>query len=412
MSLLVDSFREQVSKMKDMRMKDESNTSVGYSTGFLGFDFRNGTIMHSKLPNGEKQKYYSVGLADGSYCMFIGRSACGKTTLVLQVAGNVVRNFPESCIFHDDIEGGISEERKQQLTGFTPEQFREKYIGRNMGVTAENFYERIKMIHDIKLEESAKYLYDTGFYDTYGEKIYKLQPTVYILDSLSMLMPEKLTEEEELSGQMSATAMAKTNAAIFKRIIPMLKAANIILLVINHITENVDMGIIKKKSSLSYLKQDERLGGGRTPLYLANNIFRLDDHSKLKEGKEFDIDGTILTLSLVKSRSNKAGQSVDLVFNQERGFDYDLSLFILLKNEKKLKGAGAYLYVDGCDNVKFAQKNFKDKLASSPELQEAFAKEVSAILKQMVYDISYENTDKSSVSDLLFNRMNEELLIA
>ena len=35
MSLLVNMFREQVAKMKDPRMKDESGTSVGYSTGFL-----------------------------------------------------------------------------------------------------------------------------------------------------------------------------------------------------------------------------------------------------------------------------------------------------------------------------------------------------------------------------------------
>ena len=48
MSLLVNMFREQVAKMKDPRMKDESGTSVGYSTGFLSFDFRNGTIMHGK----------------------------------------------------------------------------------------------------------------------------------------------------------------------------------------------------------------------------------------------------------------------------------------------------------------------------------------------------------------------------
>ena len=287
--------------------------------------------------------------------------------------------------------------------------FKTKYIGRNKGITAENFYERVKMIHDLKLEKSAELLYDTGQYDVYGERIYKLQPTVYILDSLAMLMPEKQTEEEELSGQMSATAVAKTNAAIFRRIIPMLKSANIILFVINHITMDIDIGVVKKKASISYLKQGESLPGGKTPQYLANNLFRLDDTSKLKEEKEFYIDGAIVTVSLVKSRSNKGGQSVDLVFNQERGFDYDLSLFLMVKNEKRLKGSGGYLYFEGSD-VKFAQKNFKDKLLQSPELQEAFSNEVSQILKEMVYDISYKNTDQSVVSTSLFNKMNESLL--
>ncbi len=410
MSLLVDAFREKVGKSKDLRMRDESGTSVGYSTGFLSFDFRNGTIMHGKK-DGQEYSYYSVGIADGSLCMWIGRSGCGKTTMVLQSAGNIIRPFPQSAIFHDDIEGGISEERKQQLTGLDPDTFRTKYIGRNKGITAENFYERVKMIHDIKLENPDDYLYDTGYYDIYGEKIFKMQPTVYILDSLAMLMPEKYSEEDELSGQMAATAVARANASIFKRIIPMLKAANIILFVINHITEAVDIGVIKKKSTLSYLKQGESLPGGRTPGYLSNNIFRMDDHSKLVEGKEFDIDGTLVTLGLVKSRSNKAGQSVDLVFNQEKGFDYDLSLLLLLKNEKRLKGAGAHLKIEGCD-ISFAQRQFKDKLATYPELQEAFANEVSKILKEMVYDISYQNSDRSSVTDNIFNKMNEDLLVA
>ena len=125
--------------------------------------------------------------------------------------------------------------------------------------------------------------------------------------------------------------------------------------------------------------------------------------------KEFHIDGAIVTVSLVKSRSNKGGQSIDLVFNQERGFDYDLSLLLMVKNEKRLEGSGAHLYFKGSD-VKFAQKNFKEKLLQSPELQEAFSNEVSQILKEMVYDISYKNTDQSVVSASLFNKMNESLL--
>ena len=98
------------------------------------------------------------------------------------------------------------------------------------------------MIHDLKvIEDREKFIYDTGLYSTSGEKIYKLEPTVYILDSLAMLMPEKYSDEEELSGQMSATAAAKANASVFRRIVPMLKAANIILFVVNHLTQKVEL---------------------------------------------------------------------------------------------------------------------------------------------------------------------------
>ena len=39
------------------------------------------------------------------------------------------------------------------------------------GINAENFYKRIKMIHDIKLENREKYEYDTGLFDSNGNSI-------------------------------------------------------------------------------------------------------------------------------------------------------------------------------------------------------------------------------------------------
>ena len=120
------------------------------------------------------------------------------------------------------------------------------------------------------------------------------------------------------------------------------------------------------------------------------------------------MDGTIVNVTLLKSRNNKANQSVKLVFNQESGFDYDLSLLLLLKEHKKLGGAGAYLTVGDC-NVKFAQKQFKTKLAQYPELQEAVNIEVSKILKEMLSENSFEEVNKSVVSDNILASMTESL---
>lgn len=240
MSILAEKFRESVSKLKDYRMKAESEFGVGYSTGFLNFDFRNGTVVHVKTEE-KSFSYYSIGITDGSMIMVIGRSGCGKTTWVLQAAANIIRPYETSCIFHDNIEGGISNNRVELLTKFYGADLKKRYLPRDTGITAENFYERIKMIYDIKADNRSSYEYDTGVYDTEGNRLYKLEPTVYILDSLAMLMPEKFAAEDELSGQMSATATAKANALVFKRIIPMLKTANIILFIINHINQKVDI---------------------------------------------------------------------------------------------------------------------------------------------------------------------------
>lgn len=237
---LTQKFRESVSKLKDYKMKAETEFDVGYPTGFLGFDFKNGTVIHVHGKD-KDLKYYSIGVTDGSMIMVIGRSGCGKTTWVTQAAANIVRPYKTSCIFFDSIEGGITESRMEGLTGFRGLDLKERIISRNSGITAENFYERMKIIYDMKNNNRSDYEYDTGMYDIFGNRVYKLEPTVYILDSLALLMPEKFTEEEDISGQMSATAAAKMNSMLFKRVIPMLKTANIILFIINHINMKIDI---------------------------------------------------------------------------------------------------------------------------------------------------------------------------
>ena len=268
--MIASLFRAKMEKHKDPRMSMENEPDYAYPSGFLTFDYMNGTVVHVK--NGDiKFSYNSIGIVDGSLVTVIGRSSSGKTTWTIQSAGNITRQFKTSCIWMDSVEGGITDVRSQTLLKMYGDEWKERFIPRNTGVTAENFYERIKEIHDIKMENKDAITYDTGAFTSTGEKIYKMEPSVYILDSVAMLTPDKYTEEEELSGQMSVTAAAKTNSTVFKRIIPLLKAAGIVLFVINHITESVEINqFTKQQGQLSYLKKGERLSGGRAIIYVTN----------------------------------------------------------------------------------------------------------------------------------------------
>lgn len=405
MSLLATNFRLAVKKEKDPRMSTEARCDVGYSTGFLNVDFTNGQVIHVKSEEKNlNQFYYSVGITDGSMATFIGRAGCGKTTFIAQAAANIVRPFKTSCIFEDSVEGGLTWSRREVLSGFHDKELQERYIVRNSGVTAENFYQRIKMIHDMKLENPSEYMYDTGLLDTFGVPIRAFEPTIYILDSIAMIMPDKYTSEDELSGGMSSTAGAKVIAQIMRTIVPMLKAANIILFIVNHILEDVSINPMQhKKAQISFLNQGERLPKGNTVIYLSNNIVRIDDAEKLKDDAKFKVAGNISKITFVKSRTNRPNVETKLVYDQDNGFDPILSLYLFLQEKGRVNGSGVGMYIDDKNDYKFSMGNIKDKLKNKPEFKAIFMKAAQEELCKLPKLPSNEMEEQRSATDDLYS---------
>lgn len=293
-------IQSTLAKSKDSSVNRMAESDVLYSTGFLPLDYKNGYRKNMVLPNGQTVKYDIAGILDGTSNMFIGRSGCGKSTLVYQIAANIIRNFDHGLMFVDLLEGGMLEERGIALTGLSRDDYFSKVKIRNSGITIESVYLQIKAIHDVKIANEEKFRYDTGMVDSFGRPITKFQPTVYVIDSIPLLTSAKLSEEEQLSGQMSTTATAKQLAQLFRRCNQIIKEANIIILSVNHITQKVEINAFKHtKSQTAFLKQDETIPGGVTPLYLANMVFRLDDSDKLTSDKEFGIDGIHVIVSNV-----------------------------------------------------------------------------------------------------------------
>lgn len=405
---LMDAFRSQVKKLKSKGVDSKAEFDVQYPTGFLALDFLNGCVIHVESDT-INTTYNSIGIVDGSANTFIGRSNCGKSTFIMQTAANIIRPFSMGKLYVDDIEGSLPQFRKEALFKFSKEEFQDRVDMRNTGITTENVYQRIKLIHDLKLENREVFEYDTGLYDTDGNRIYKLQPTVYIIDSLPMLMPEDIATDDELKGGMSAAQIAKSNTEIVKKIVQLNKEANIILFTINHILDDIQINpFSRKQAQIAGLKEGERLTGGKAAVYLANNMFRLDDIKMLKESEGFHIDGSIVEVTIIKSRTNRTRRSVPLIFNKTTGeFDNDLSLYQLLKDNGRIGGAGAYMYLNSLPEVRFAQKNFKETLYSNPELQTAFAKECYDVLKDFLSDMAIEhydeNASKFNINDLILS---------
>lgn len=369
---------------KDIRSY-ESSFDVMYPTGFFPFDFLNGYVVHVNT-NDAKFKYNAIGIMDGTSNTIIGRSKCGKTTLALQMAGNITRPFKNSKVFYDDVEGGSIYVRRRQLLNFTDDEIDAgKLQYRNTGVTSETFFKRINEIYKEKTTDVEKYAYDTGYLDPKGRPIYKLEPTVYVLDSLAVLVPDNISEEEELSGSMSAAAIAKGNTAIYKRIIPKLKIANIIILAINHINDDININPFQHKPlQISGLRQGETMPGGKAVTYLANNLIRLSDSTKLKESDGFGINGSIVNIEIIKSRSNESNLSVPLVFDLKTGFRPEMSLLVFLK-DRGIIPKGTYMTIPGCED-KFTQKTFQEKLYTNEEFRNCFMNVSLSELSKLLYD--------------------------
>ena len=403
-SLLSDMFREKVSKM-GYDMRNEAVPAIGYPTGFLNFDYLNGYIATEKNPETEEyEEYYNLGIEDGSYVSFIANTGVGKSTLVCQIAANIARRFETTTIFEDMIEAtGMNDARRLELSKFTEDEYRKRYIIRNTGVTTESIYARIKMIHDLKIEHPEDFLYDTGRKDLQGKPIMKLEPTIYIIDSIAMLMPEKYIEEDELAGKSMGAASALIASNVFKMIIPLLKSANIILFGINHILEDVQMTAMPKKNPVPYLKQGERIPKGRTATFLANNIIRLDNANKLKVDEGYHIEGSVIEASLVKSRASGKKKPTRLVLDFANGFDPWLSALETMKYNKLLYGGGASLAVDPEKQFKFSLGTFRDKVLNDQDFRNAFIKHSLDYLKTTVMRSATTNIDENHIDDLISN---------
>ena len=361
----------------------------------------NGYNLNTFNDKGELVPTKHIGLLDGSYNLLIGRSGSGKSTFAVQAGANIISQFEDAEMMIQSMEGGITVPRLETLTGYVGNELFNRISIKNSGITAESIYDDIYSIYETKIKNKEKFLYDTGMRDSTGNPIMKFTPTVMVIDSIALLAPERIADKGELSGQMAATAMAKANTALLKGVMQLIKATNIILLVINHITEKIEANpMMHTKGALIYLKQGESLPGGKAVTYLANNIIRFDD-SKLKE-ETFGFSGAQVDISLGKSRTNKAGKSTPLIFSQENGFDSLYSLMVMLKDAGVIATKGAYLALDGYE-PKFRTRDFKQLFMDDEEFRKAFVRAANTELEKLLTPIPTggQATNASITKDLI-----------
>lgn len=338
--------------------------SMNFLTGLDLVDIHNGAFdAETNAPH--------YGLTSGRIFTSIGKSGTGKTTLQVQAAANICKNTPNAQVLHVDVERSSKEVRLRALAGCNAEQFSKFYRHSDKDIHTEKLKRMIDGLYDFKMANADSLM--TPIMDTTGEERIFMPPTVILLDSLAMLTPSKYQEEEEIMGNMSGSAIARANNSLLKQTFGKMCDANIFLFIVNHITVNLSINPMQPAQALlNYLKPNESVPGGSCSYYLSDYYLKLEAKAKLDPETDYGLKGFMVKSTVIKSRAAPAGIDYDLVLDQARGFNNDLSNLNALMKDGYVQGTGRGYYFKDAPDEKFSKKTFLQRIAESPKLNDAY----------------------------------------
>ena len=367
---VVDQISEQLETsttvnplLSALRENDKKNlfrtnvTTAFIKTGFILFDYYFGSVVniHDELGRIVKQEP-RVGQAAGTFNLLVGMSGSSKTTLAIQIAGNIIRQFQNANVIHYDCEQRmdlsrievVSQLPASYFTGDTP-----KYILKGGAVGLDVIQESIVKLYVNKMKMKKELMVDSGVKDEFGQPVMILPPTVIIIDSITTVMSEtfspdntkEATDAEKMRGNTEGARDAKTLKGFFKDILPLCKEGDIIIYGINHLNNNMSMNsFIPAAKQQNFLKQDESIPGGKTMIFYPFNIAKMiakpsDDFTEESDG----FSGHMVMIEPIKSSSNQSGNnskgiSFQMVFSYKYGFDPLRTLIIYAKDRGLLEG--------------------------------------------------------------------------
>ena len=112
---------------------------------------------------------------------------------------------------------------------------------------------------------------------------------------------------------------------------------------------------------------------------------------------------------MLKSRSNKAGRSCNLIYDQRLGFDPYLSLYDYLDKDMGLiEGRNPYRYIKGFDDCKFDARNFQEAVQTNPELYKNLLSVSSVALEDILSNNKFTSTNPSPADiEMVITHLNE-----
>lgn len=257
--------RDSAASKKGTNYFDNNASILSYKTGFPVLDYYLGYKV-SVYDEEDKlvETYPNIGIPAGCFVTFIGKPSTAKTTTAVQIASNIVRPFDNGSVIHFDLEQSSNYSRIKILSKFKMSDMKDgKYILRQEKNSISDIKQTIMELYLKKHANPDKFMYDTGKKDEFGNPIRLFEPTVILLDSIASLATdlnetrkEDIEKMKEVSSQPDKMRLAGEISRFFTELLPYIRAANIIVIAINHI-KTAPQGMIKTAAEIYYLKADE-----------------------------------------------------------------------------------------------------------------------------------------------------------
>ncbi len=391
----------------------KKNTLVDYCypTGISVIDYALGFEVNVKDESGTIiKKRICLGLQAGSFNVITGPTQSFKTTLGMQMVANV-GYANNGNIIHIDAENRLVLQRAKTLTKL-PESWFDgefpRYVIKGGAIGYDTLQAYVTEVYENKMRHIDVLLKDTGEVDDHNRPIELMPPTVIFVDSLSDIISKEYDirdrkewdKQKEMRSNTDGMQNAKTLKGVISDILPMLKEANIIMLVIAHENANVAMtAFAGPKKQFQYGNKDIKISGGKAVEYNTSALMTFT--GEIKEDSRYHVasDGfegnTVLfeptKVSTNESGNDKAGLGFRIVIDKRKnGVDNIRTLILLLNQRGRLKGNKAGYKVISKDGEeltnRFTWKNvyedFKNDLvayktfmiAAKEELEKLIAK--------------------------------------
>ena len=340
------------------------NKTVDYSykTGIPILDYMYGYEVVIR-DNGEfVRKKLCLGLQAGSFNVLTGRTQSFKTTIATQIISNIAYSN-NGNIVHYDAEQRLVLERAKNLSKLPDNWFtgeNPRYSLRSGAIGFDTLQNDITTLYENKMRNAQYLLEDTGEVDSNNQPIFMMPPTVVFLDSLQNVIQEeknydvenkKFDDNKELRGNMYGAQSAKTIRGFLTDILPMIKEANIIFIVIAHKTSNMSLNpFAGVKKQFQYGSNDERISGGSAVEFNASAVINLNGlvGNDTRFNMESDgFEGNTVIVEPVKSSTNESGNEKTglgfeiIVDKRKNGVDNIRTLICFMKKKGRLKGNAA-----------------------------------------------------------------------